>query len=137
MKLEQFDCEPALSADFAHRVVTRVRKLKRQRRIRRALLASAAACAVLLVALFFVPALRPAPPATIATRAFAPAPADAGPAAAIVGYPGEFDRMSDSSTVAISDPLAFFFPGAVAVADFQSAEAASWHSYDPWWNSSQ
>ncbi len=46
-------------------------------------------------------------------------------------------REARPAVVAVSDPLQFFFPAATEVADFQSWEATSWHSYDPWWNASR
>jgi hypothetical protein len=42
--------------------------------------------------------------------------------------PPEFDFLS------FGQPLAFFFPGSSALAEFQSSESTYWHSYDPWWN---
>jgi hypothetical protein len=129
VKIEQPRVEAALSADFAHRVVVRVQQARRRRRTRRLVLTCIAAFAAALA--ITLPAHNPEPrPATVAARS--PDFSSDWTTASI-----ESGRAPDSSVVAVSDPLAFFFPGATTVADFESSQATSWHSYDPWWNTTQ
>lgn len=122
--------EAVLRPDFAHRVVERVRKAKRRRRLYRWALASAVACALAVVAIVSLPArnLRHKPPALLAARNDTRSQWSIPPTE--LGGAPQFDSP------ALGQPLAFFFPGATAVADFQSSQATYWHSYDPWWNPS-
>jgi len=123
--------EAVLRADFAHRVVERVRKAKRHRRLYRWALTWAVACTLAVVALLAWPVRNspPQPSALIASRHDTPP--------ARVAAPIEFGSSLEADSPSFEQPLAFFFPGATAVGDFQSSEASSWHSYDPWWNPSR
>ncbi len=124
MNIDGSTNQAILPADFARRVVEGVREARRRGRLRRRVLTGAAICAaVVIAASLSIHNLRPAP-ASMAARS--PRPALASAAA-----PAE---PTDLETIGVSDPLAFFFPGAAVVADFQSTQANYWHSYDPWWN---
>jgi hypothetical protein len=121
-----------LSADFAHRVVERVRKAKRRRRLRRRVLICAAACGVAAFALLSLHIHNPPSPqpaAAVARRSL-------GIPSQWAVSSGELGQSANSGATVVSEPLAFFFPGATEVADFQSSGATYWHSYDPWWNPS-
>jgi len=128
VKIEASRNEAVLRSDFAHRVVERVRKVKRRRRLYRWALTSAVACTLAVVAMLSLPApkLSP-PPSTVVTSR------NAGRSEWIL-YALELGGVPESDSASLGQPLAFFFPGATAVADFQSSEATHWHSYDPWWN---
>jgi hypothetical protein len=122
--------EAVLRPDFAHRVVERVRKAKRRRQLYRWALSSAAGCALVISAILSLPARNlPQPPSILpAARSDGHSEWIASPSQELGGL-REFNLPSFGQ-----QPLAFFFPGATAVADFQSSEATYWHSYDPWWN---
>jgi hypothetical protein len=128
VKIDGPQSEAVLSDDFAHRVVRRVRKAKRRRRLYRWALTSAVACTVAIVAILSLQDrnLPPQLPAFVATRN------DAWPER--VAPPFELGASPEFDSASFAQPLAFFFPGATAVADFQSSSTTYWHSYDPWWN---
>jgi hypothetical protein len=118
-----------LSADFARRVIERVRKAKR-RRLRRQVLTCAGACGVAAFALLSLHIRNrpsPQPAAAVSRRSL-------GIRSQWAVSSGELGQSANSGATVVSEPLAFFFPGATEVADFQSSEATYWHSYDPWWN---
>lgn len=131
MKSEAPRKEALLRPDFAHRVVQRVRQAKRRRRLYLCTLTSAVACVLAVVAILSLQARKPPPPLStlLASR-------NAGRSQWIVP-PVEFGAAPEFDSPSLGQPLAFFFPGATAVADFQSSGATYWHSYDPWWNPSQ
>lgn len=130
MKVDESNNEAVLSAEFARRVVQRVHRARRRRRIRRRVLTCTAIGAVAAALIVLMPATKsvsPQPPAAVARQS--------------VDISSEWmtsaiepGRARDTSITAVSNPLAFFFPAATTVADLQSSEATSWHSYDPWWN---
>lgn len=117
--------DPILGPDFAHRVIERVRKVRRRRQLRRWALTSTAAAAVVTVAIFFLPGHQFAPqPIPRAPRS--------GPNSEQISISELDASLNDSPS--LGQPLAFFFPGAPAVADFESMETKYWHSYDSWWS---
>ena len=119
-----------LRPDFAHRVVERVRKVKRRRQLYRWALSSVAGCALVIGAILSLADRNlPQPPSILlATPSDSHSEWIASPRQELGGSL-EFNLLSFGQ-----QPLAFFFPSAPAVADFQSSEATYWHSYDPWWN---
>lgn len=130
---EEIYSEGALPADFARRVVERVRAAKRRRRIARRTLFGAAACAL---AAFVILSLR--------TRGVIPvqsppmvARRNSGLQPQAIASSIPVDRTTDSGAAVVSDPVEFFFPGAAAMADSRLSETTYWHSYDPWWNPNQ
>jgi hypothetical protein len=130
VKMEAPRNEAVLRPDFAHRVIARVRKAKHRRQLYRRALASAIAGALGIVAILYFRSrnLPPQPSTLLASRNASRSEWMILPME--VGGAPEFDSRSPGQ------PLTFFFPGATAVADFQSSEATYWHSYDPWWNPS-
>jgi hypothetical protein len=125
VKTDELDNEAVLSADFASHVIERVRQAKQRRRFRRWVLTCAAAGTVVLVVMSLtahISAPRLAPIARYQS--------DLSSGSSSLG----FAESSDFSMNAASEPVAFFFPAATTIGEFQSLEATYWHSYDPWWN---
>lgn len=128
MKIETPHNEAVLRPDFARRVIERVRRAKRRRRLGRWALTSAIACALPVVAILYLrPGNVPTPFSTLVPSRDESHSEWIVPAMERSGTP-------ESDSPSFGQPLAFFFPGASVVADFQSSEATYWHSYDPWWN---
>lgn len=130
MKTNGPDGEALLSADFAHRVVDRVRKVKQRRRLRRRILTCVAACGVVTLAILMARTrdlISVQAPQTIARQS--PDLLSDWTVSSL-----EFGQARKSGATIVSQPLSFFFPGATAVVDFQYSESTYWHSYDPWWN---
>ena len=118
--------DPILRPDFSHRVVRRVQKIKRRRKLYRRALTSALGCALVITAVFFLPARELVPPSDLS-------------APRRDGHSDLIDSANDlreleANSAPFGQPLAFFFPGSTAAANLQSTEATYWHSYDPWWN---
>ena len=131
MKTEVSRKEALLRPDFAQRVVQRVRQAKRRHRLYLWTLTSAVACALAVVAILSLPGRKLPSPQSILLASRNAGRSEWRAPSVEFGGAAEFDSPS------LGQPLAFFFPGATAVADFQSSEATYWHSYDPWWNPSQ
>jgi hypothetical protein len=130
VKVDQSKYGTVLSADFARRVVQRVRRVKRRRRVRRWVLtctALSAAAAALMVSMPAIKPVSPQAPAIVSRQSV-------DVSSEWITYAMEPGRSRTTSITAVSNPLAFFFPATTAISDFQSSQAASWHSYDPWWN---
>ncbi len=119
--------QTVLGPGFAHRVVERVRTARRRRRLYRWALTSAMSCALAGAAIFYLAGPNPAPPHS----AQAARGNDAVPEQ-IAAHAG-FSASPVENSPSFAQPLAFFFPGATAVADIDSSEANYWHSYDSWW----
>ena len=123
MNRDALSDEAILRADFARRVVERVRKAKRRRRLYWSL-TSAAASILATWAFFSLPArnlARQPPTTSLAVND------NRHPGAMELGGPLKFNSPS------FYEPLTFFVPSASTIPDFQSSEAAYWHSYDSWW----
>lgn len=129
---EEIYSEATLPADFARRVVERVRAAKRRRRIVRRTLFGAVACAfVAFVALGLrTRGVTPVQSPPVARRN--PSLQTQAIASSIT-----IGRSANSGATVVSDPVEFFFPGAAAMADSRLSETTYWHSYDPWWNPNQ
>jgi hypothetical protein len=119
------DAQTVLGADFAHRVVERVRQSRRRRRIYRWALTTTLACMLVAAGLLHFSARNSEPAGPMAGT-------NDGPAA-LISVPAGFTLSRDNPSLLIQ-PLAFFFPGATSAADFESSEASYWHSYDSWWD---
>jgi hypothetical protein len=120
--------DAVLGPDFAHRVVERVRQAKRRRQLYRWTVSSAVLCALGALVLVSLPArnLSEERSTVLASRSASHAPR--------IASSGELATPAEDDLMSFGQPLAFFFPAARAVAEFQSSEATYWHSYDPWWN---
>lgn len=130
---EEIYGEAALPADFAHRVVERVRAAKRRRRIVRRTLFSAAACALMA---FVILSLRARSVTSVQSPPLvARRNSSFRPQAIASSIP--VDHTTDPGATVVSDPVEFFFPGAAAITDSRLSETTYWHSYDPWWNPNQ
>ena len=131
MKIDGPHSEATLASDFAHRVVQRVRNTKRRRRVRRWVLISAVASTSAVVAISSLLArnsLSPQPSTVVANRD------DLRPESESMSSCIELGRSPDFNSASLGQPLAFFFPNATTLVDFQPSDQSSWHSYDPWWN---
>jgi hypothetical protein len=116
-----------LRPDFAHRVVERVRKARRRRQLYRWAMTSAVACALGALAIISLSARNL--PGELSMLLASRNGSHSQPIAS-----RELVAPPESDFLSFSQPLAFFFPGSIAVAEVQSSEATYWHSYDPWWN---
>jgi hypothetical protein len=116
-----------LRPDFAHRVVEQVHKARRRRQLYRSAVMSAVACVLGTLAIVSLLArnLHGERSTLLVSRNSSRSQRTASRE---LVAPPEFDFLS------FGQPLAFFFPGSSAVAEFQSSESTYWHSYDPWWN---
>jgi hypothetical protein len=116
-----------LRPDFAHRVVEQVRMARRRRQLYRRAVMSAVACALGTLAIVSLPARNlPGERSTLLVSH------NSSHSQLIAS--GELVAPPESDILSFGQPLAFFFPGSTAVAEFQSSESTYWHSYDPWWN---
>jgi hypothetical protein len=117
-----------LRPDFAHRVVEQVRKARRRRQLYRWAVMSAVACVLGTLAIVSLPArnLHGERSTLLVSRN------SSSHSERIAS--GELVAPPESDFLSFGQPLAFFFPGSSAVAEFQSSESTYWHSYDPWWN---
>jgi hypothetical protein len=118
--------DPILRPDFSHRVVRRVHKIKRRRQLCRWALIPIVSCAFVISAILFLPAHN------LVLRSILTVPPQENHSEWIASD-GEV-RELESNPPSFGQPLAFFFPSSSVAANIQSAEAAYWHSYDPWWN---
>jgi hypothetical protein len=119
--------DEVLHPDFAHRVVEQVRKARRRRQRYRWAVISAVVCALGTLAIVSLPArnLHRERSTLLVSR-------NSSHSQRIASR--ELVAPPESDFLSFGRPLAFFFPGSVAVAEFQSSESTYWHSYDPWWN---